>query len=136
MHVSLLIYERAYSSHVGGVIALHLKTLQSVKAHRPMVDTPSPRVTEVRLVQPKKADSPIVVTLLGMVTEVRPVQLEKADSPIVVKLLGIVTEARPLQLEKAEPAIPFVSSAILSSPTGRSPLYPSSHLSRYNRPLT
>ena len=83
------------------------------KAASPMVVTPSPMVTDFRLLQSVKAFLPMDSTLLGIVTDVRPVHSLNAPSPMEVTPLPILMDFMPLQPPNALMPIDFTLSGMV-----------------------
>jgi hypothetical protein len=67
---------------LSGIIT-EVNAAQFEKEKAPIVETPSPRSTEVRYAQLPKAFKPMLSTLSGMVTDVNEIELN-ALSPIAV----------------------------------------------------
>ena len=67
----------------------------------PMLFTPAPIVTLVRLQQSENACTPMVVTLSGISILVRPLHPAKAISSIIFTLSGIVISVRLEQIANA-----------------------------------
>jgi hypothetical protein len=65
---------------LSGITMLVRFLVQPANAHCPMLVTPLPIVTLVRLVQPENAPSPMLVTLSGIVMLVR-LRSQRTPSP-------------------------------------------------------